>query len=41
MITRLSLAALILLTCLWMALIFDFGDIVRHLSELLQALDAD
>jgi hypothetical protein len=24
-----------------MALIFDFGDIVRHLSELLQALDAD
>jgi len=24
-----------------MALIFDFGDIVRHVSELLQALDAD
>jgi len=24
-----------------MALIFDFGDIVHHLSELLQALDAD
>ncbi|ASV55626.1 hypothetical protein LJPFL01_2263 [Lelliottia jeotgali] len=41
MFTRLSIAALALLTCLWMVLIFDFGNVMHHLSEILQALEAD
>lgn len=41
MFTRLSIAALAFLTCLWMVLIFDFGNVMHHLSEILQALEAD
>ena len=37
---RVSLAVLTLLALVWMALIFDFGDIVGHLSALLNHLDA-
>jgi hypothetical protein len=36
---RVSLAVLTLLALLWMALIFDFGDIVGHLGALLNHLD--
>ncbi|ADF61393.1 hypothetical protein ECL_01837 [Enterobacter cloacae subsp. cloacae ATCC 13047] len=36
---RVSLALLALLACLWMALIFDFRDIVGHLGTLLNHLD--
>lgn len=39
--TRLSLALLALLSCVWIALIFDFGDVVQHLGELLNLLDDD
>lgn len=38
---RLSLVLLALLSCVWIALIFDFGGIVQHLGDLLNALDAD
>ncbi|WP_258458374.1 hypothetical protein [Enterobacter sp. RIT418] len=41
MFTRLSLALLALLSCVWIALIFDFGDVVQHLGELLNLLDDD
>ncbi|CAD5355708.1 conserved protein of unknown function [Enterobacter cancerogenus] len=37
--TRLSLALLALLGCIWIALIFDFGGVMGHLSEWLNALD--
>ena len=36
---RLSLALLALLGCIWIALIFDFGGVMGHLSEWLNALD--
>ncbi|MCM7619524.1 MULTISPECIES: hypothetical protein [Enterobacter] len=36
---RVSLAVLTLLALVWMALIFDFGDIVGHLGALLNHLD--
>ncbi|EOZ9391217.1 MULTISPECIES: hypothetical protein [Enterobacter] len=39
MFTRLSLALLALLGCIWIALIFDFGGVMGHLSEWLNALD--
>ncbi|HIE5389898.1 TPA: hypothetical protein ACXNPR_003291 [Enterobacter cancerogenus] len=41
MFIRLSLVLLALLSCVWIALIFDFGGIVQHLGDLLNALDAD
>lgn len=41
MFTRLSVAMLTLLTCLWAALIFDFGNVMHHLSDFLQALEAN
>ncbi|MEH0884997.1 hypothetical protein [Enterobacter sp. UNJFSC 003] len=40
MFTRISLTLLALLGCAWIALIFDFGGVVRHLGELLSVLDA-
>ncbi|WP_289711431.1 hypothetical protein [Enterobacter kobei] len=39
MFARLSLTVLTLLACLWMALIFDFRDIVGHLGALLSRLE--
>ncbi|WP_262348988.1 hypothetical protein [Enterobacter asburiae] len=39
MFGRVSLAVLALLGLLWMALIFDFGDIVGHLGTVLNHLD--
>ena len=41
MFTRLSITALAFLSCLWMVLIFDFGNVMHHLSEILQALELD
>jgi hypothetical protein len=37
---RVSLTVLALLALLWMALIFDFADIVGHLGALLNHLDS-
>ncbi|MFW7250728.1 MULTISPECIES: hypothetical protein [unclassified Enterobacter] len=39
MFGRVSLAVLALLAVLWMALIFDFADIVGHLGAVLTHLD--
>ncbi|WJW84108.1 hypothetical protein [Enterobacter pseudoroggenkampii] len=39
MFSRVSLAVLTLLAVLWMALIFDFADVVGHLGALLNHLD--
>ena len=36
---RVSVVVLTLLALIWMALIFDFGDIVGHLSAVLNHLD--
>ncbi|MGS6180390.1 hypothetical protein [Enterobacter sichuanensis] len=39
MFNRVSLTVLALLALLWIALIFDFADIVGHLGALLNHLD--
>ncbi|MGO3910515.1 hypothetical protein [Huaxiibacter chinensis] len=41
MFTRLSLAMLVILACLWIVLIFDFGNVMQHISSLLISLDLD
>ena len=41
MFNNVFLGALTLLSCLWLALIFDVADIVDHLGKMLNILDND